>query len=258
VKLSVAKGIQKEAYDAVYLSPHLDDAVLSCGGQICQRSWAGEKVLIVTVTAGDPPSTTLSRFADQLHDRWHLALEAVSARRIEDAAACDLLGADYVHWDLADCIYRQHPDTEEFLYASEEAIFGPIHPAEIDLVAVLSSRISALPTHQQLIVPLAVGHHVDHQLTRKAAERQMPVGLKYYEDYPYAQLPGAVKAVFEVGDAWKRIVIPLTDLALDKKVAAIAAYQSQLSTFFQSRADLKQRVLNYAQQVGGERLWRRV
>ena len=40
-------------YHAIYLAPHLDDAVLSCGGQIFERTARGENVLVVTVMAGD-------------------------------------------------------------------------------------------------------------------------------------------------------------------------------------------------------------
>jgi LmbE family N-acetylglucosaminyl deacetylase len=83
---------------AVYLSPHLDDAALSCGGQIAQQTAAGLPVLIVTLMAGDPPARPLSPFAQQLHTRWQLhdAPTAVAARRAEDTAACRHLAAEYV------------------------------------------------------------------------------------------------------------------------------------------------------------------
>ena len=53
----------------VYLSPHLDDAVLSCGGMIHRQAQAGERVVVVTVCAGDPPPGPLSDFARSLHER---------------------------------------------------------------------------------------------------------------------------------------------------------------------------------------------
>ena len=37
----------------VYLSPHLDDAVLSCGGAIHRAGAAGEAVLVITVFAAE-------------------------------------------------------------------------------------------------------------------------------------------------------------------------------------------------------------
>jgi LmbE family N-acetylglucosaminyl deacetylase len=167
-------------YNTLYLSPHLDDATLSCGGQIHQQTAAGRPVLIVTITAGDPPAVPPSEFAQLLHDRWQLAGEVVAGRRAEDAAACRRLGADYLHWDISDCIYRVDPATGAALYPSVEAIFGPVHPAEAPLVAVLARRMATLPPCGRVIAPLAIGCHVDHQLVRAAAEQWQGNALTYY------------------------------------------------------------------------------
>ena len=51
-------------YPHVYLSPHLDDAVLSCGGLIHRQVVAGQRPLVVTIFAGTPPvDVELSDFA---------------------------------------------------------------------------------------------------------------------------------------------------------------------------------------------------
>ncbi|MBA4379671.1 MAG: PIG-L family deacetylase, partial [Anaerolinea sp.] len=54
----------------IYISPHLDDAVLSCGGLIWEQSHAGTQVEIWTVCTGDPPEGPLSPFAEVLHAEW--------------------------------------------------------------------------------------------------------------------------------------------------------------------------------------------
>ncbi|MEW5987281.1 MAG: PIG-L family deacetylase [Chloroflexota bacterium] len=245
-------------YEAIYLAPHLDDVALSCGGQVYQLTSAGYSVLIVTITAGDPAAVSLSSFAQSLHDRWRLPPEAVVAgRRMEDAAACAVLGADYQHWDGLDAIYRRHPHTGEFFYPSGEAIFGPLSAAEKELVETMAHRLAQLPPAGRVVAPLTVGGHVDHQLTRRAAERCFGDSLLYYEDYPYAQMPGALETVVKGEGSWRPVVVPLTTAALQAKYQAIACYQSQLSTFFRDAADLEAQVGGYAQQVGGERLWQR-
>jgi LmbE family N-acetylglucosaminyl deacetylase len=246
-------------YHALYLSPHLDDAVLSCGGQIAQQTATGLPVLIVTLMAGDPPARPLSAFAQKLHDRWQLdAATAVAARRAEDTAACDLLQADTQHLDIPDCIYRADPATGTAFYNGDGDIFGPIHPADKQLAAELATRFAQLPTAETIYIPLTVGHHVDHQLTRLAAELwPTRTPIFYYEDYPYARREGAVTAALGDPDPWQARVIPLTAEALTRKCAAIAAYQSQVSTFFRDTADLEAQVGDYAAQVGGERLWQR-
>jgi hypothetical protein len=109
-----------------------------------------------------------------------------------------------------------------------------------------------------VFAPLAVGHHVDHLLTKQAAEACFGVnGLAYYEDYPYAQKPGALDTVIPQGaPGWQPQVIALSPEALQAKFKAILAYRSQLSTFFVDRADLERQVGGYAAAVGGERVWR--
>jgi len=245
-------------YDAIYLSPHLDDVALSCGGQIYQRTTAGQQVLIVSITAGDPPAQQLSGYVQSLHERWALASDAVAARRAEDIAACRVLGATWAHWDLPDCIYRYHPETGEPFYQSDADIFGPVHPAELPVVATLQARMAALPAHGALIVPLTLGNHVDHLLTRTAAEAAFGrEALAYYEDYPYAQQADALHQVIPVNEVgWQAEVVPLREEALQAKVRAIGAFVSQLSTFFTDDADLARQVRGFATQVGGERLWR--
>jgi len=245
-------------YDAIYLSPHLDDVTLSCGGQVYQATNAGQRVLIVTITAGDPPQTAVSGYAQSLHDRWELVTDAVAARRAEDKAANAILGADTLHWSLPDCIYRYHPTTGASLYVSDPDIFGEVNPAELPLAASLRDQIVALPAHRQLYLPLTIGHHVDHQLTRLAAEQAFPKAmLCYYEDYPYAQKPGALATVIPAGDpTWQATTVPVTEAAIQAKIAAIAAFKSQFSTFFQDLADLERQIRTFTASVGGERLWR--
>jgi LmbE family N-acetylglucosaminyl deacetylase len=244
-------------YDALYLSPHLDDVAFSCAGQIYQQTLAGAAVLVVTLTTGDPPAEPPSEFARLLHERWELGAAVAAGRRAEDVAACQVIGADYLHWGLLDCIYRVDPDSGRALYPSRDAIFGDVHPAEAPLVAALAGRLAGLPPAGRVVAPLAVGHHVDHQLARAAAERWLGPELWYYEDYPYAQIPGALEEGMAGGEGWQAEIVPISPEALAAKFQAFACYRSQISSFFNSQADLEQQVGAYVYAVGGERLWRR-
>ena len=247
-------------YPHLYLSPHLDDAVLSCGGRIWQQAQAGERVLVVTVFAGPPPpGTPLSPFAQELHARWEHPDNAVTRRQEEDRAALAHLGAEAVHWPYADCIYRQTPDGH-FLCASEEMLWGEIHPAEEGLVAELAARLAALPLARGGVVyaPLGAGHHVDHQIVRRSAEASGHA-LVYYEDFPYAKEPHAVQAA-PGEERWQTELVPLSEEALEAKTSAIACYRSQLSTFWAGEAEMATAVRVFGEWVGGdrpaERYWR--
>ena len=246
-----------DEYDWIYLSPHLDDAALSCGGQIHAATQQGEHVLVVTVTAGDPVAG-VSDYAASLHERWELT-NATEARRQEDLAACAILGADARHWAVPDCIYRVDATGKPF-YVSDADIFGLVAAEEMVLVEQLAAQMRVLPRAGVVVAPLTVGNHVDHQLTRLAAEaafgREM---LLYYEDYPYAQQPGKVAQLIAPDDGgWVAEVVTLDERDLRAKTAAVAAFRSQLSTFFRDQKDLEAQIGGYATLVGGERRWRRL
>lgn len=248
----------KPFYNTIYLSPHLDDVALSCGGQIFSQTAVGQSVLIVTIMAGDPSGEPLSEFASLLHDRWQLAAEVVADRRQEDRAACSVLGADYLHWEIPDCIYRSHPETGQPLYGSRADIFGKIQALETPLIDQLVQQIAGLPETNRMTVPLTVGGHVDHQIVRLAAERVRGAKLIYYEDYPYVQNTATLTELIAVDDeAWQSEVVPVREIDLEARVAAAAAYKSQISTFFNGRADMAQQIKHYVELIGGERLWTR-
>lgn len=246
-----------ERYKAIYLSPHLDDAALSCGGQIFQETAAGNPILIFSPMAGEPAANvTLSDFAKTLHGRWELAQNAVAARRAEDIAACHILGADCLHGEIPDCIYRTDPATGNPLYPSWQAIITTQHPADAETVAQLVQQFKQLPSAEQVYAPLTVGNHVDHRLVRQAAEQLFGTKLRYYEDYPYAAEPQKVTAVLSSNPHhWQTDIVSLSETAVAAKVEAIWAYASQMSTFFNGRVDLEDKIRQYTKQVGGERIY---
>jgi LmbE family N-acetylglucosaminyl deacetylase len=244
-------------YEAIYLSPHLDDAALSCGGQIHQRTAVGQSVLIVSIMTGDPPAGPFSDFAESLHRRWGLAAYAVAAaRQAEDAAACARLGAACIHWPVLDCVYRLDPQSGQPLYPTWPEVITAVHPADQPLIKQLAGQMAALPAADRVFAPLAAGGHADHRIVRAAAESCFGERLVYYEDYPYVADEAALTAVVSPDDpTWRPQVIPLTPADMRAKLAAITAYASQFHTFFTDEADLAQKVGAYADFVGGERVW---
>jgi len=247
----------REWYKSIYLSPHLDDAALSCGGQIFLETANRAPILVVTSMAGEPVANApLSEFARELHQRWDLVRNAVVVRRAEDVVACQILKADHLHWSVPDCIYRFDPETGEPCYPTWESVITTFHPADEAVVDLLAGQLRQLPAADQIYVPLTVGNHVDHRLTRLAAEQVFGESLIYYEDYPYAAEPEAVTAVLTpTPNHWQATTIDLSVTAVRAKVDAIWAYVSQRSTFFATREDLEANIEAHTAQLGGERLW---
>ncbi len=237
----------------IYLSPHLDDAILSCGGLIWQQVQAGEVVEVWNLCAGDPPDGPLTPFAGQLHQRWQTGPQAVCIRRSEDRAACAVLGAAPRYFDLPDCIYRRLPDGAPLVH-SETDIFCPPLAAEQPVIAGLAGQLAeALPAGAQLVCPLTLGGHRDHRLGRAAAET-LRRPLAYYADYPYA-----VQAGVEVGAllpaAARAEAYPVSTAALAAWQRSVAAYRSQISTFWNGEQAMCAALEDYWRKGGGAQLW---
>ena len=247
----------------IYLSPHFDDVALSCGGLVWEQTHAGQQVSIWTICAGDTPEEPLTPFAAALHDRWQTGQEAARQRRAEDVAACERLGAAFHHFSLPDCIYRRIPGvvpgTDFHLYVSEESLFGPIHPAETGLIQALSAELEqALPEGVELVSPLALGGHVDHRLVFAAA-RLLKRPLWYYADYPYSRQDERLLDQLQQA-GWKPFLFPVSESGRQAWVQSVAAYASQISTFWPDLTAMQADIYAYCQKMGdgacGVRLWR--
>lgn len=167
----------------IYLSPHLDDAVLSAGGLIFEQTQSGTPVQIWTFMCGYAPTGAVSPFAEELHKQWGFvdAEETTRMRREEDRRAAAAVGASVQHFDFLDCIYRRSA-SGEWLY-SEIAI--PPRPEDADIPKRIAEAISAqLQLDDVLVAQLSVGSHVDHVLVRQAAEL-LERPLVYDIDIPY-------------------------------------------------------------------------
>jgi LmbE family N-acetylglucosaminyl deacetylase len=240
----------------IYLSPHFDDVALSCGGLVWEQGQAGEDIQVWTICAGDPPPGPLSPFAAYLHTRWQTGPNAPGERRAEDLAACRAMGAKPRHFDLPDCIYRRSPDQAAHLYTSEHDIFGPIHPQEQGLIAQQAEDLARhLPARATVVCPLTLGGHVDHRLTRAALEKTGR-SLWYYADYPYVlNRAPELEALRQSG--WTCESFPVSEAGLEAWIASVAAYTSQVSTFWPDVTHMRSSLRSYWQsEASGVNLWR--
>ncbi|MFK7801195.1 MAG: PIG-L deacetylase family protein [Anaerolineae bacterium] len=253
----------------IFLSPHYDDAVYSCGGTLASLTAAGESVTVLTICAGSPPTDQLSWFAEQLHERWGLsdpkAVETmIKIRRQEDQNALQLVGAQSHYLQVPDCIYRRGGERNRWLYAREETLFGKLNGLEDGLISDIArslisftNQISDDPDNEvRVISPLAIGNHVDHQLVRYAAERAFGAEtLTFYQDFPYILNRDQI-VTYEDSADWQSNIVYLDESAIDNKVAAITAYESQISTFWENKQALDKEVREFVRGWGnGEVYW---
>jgi LmbE family N-acetylglucosaminyl deacetylase len=235
----------------IYISSHLDDVILSAGGLIYEQTQSGMDVEIWTLMCGFPPTEELSSFAQALHTQWGIptAFEVTTARRAEDVKAAGIVGAKTVHFDFLDCIYRRGKNGD-WLYSN---VFVPPHVEEEDLPARIAESISIrLKPTDQLVCQFGLGSHVDHVHVRRAVELlQCPV--LYYADIPY--LFNSPEELAQKTAGMKEKIYRITDSGLRSWQDAITAYQSQISSLFDSPEGMQDKIQQYWSEYIGIRLW---
>jgi LmbE family N-acetylglucosaminyl deacetylase len=243
----------------IFLSPHLDDIAFSCGGLVWEMVNQGASVEIWTICAGEPAESDLSPLAIKLHESWGLGLDAVRIRREEDLEACSNLGAEPRHFQYLDCIYRKSI-SGGFIYKNGSDIFGGLDQEEGDLITDLSRLLlDELPEEPNLVAPLGIGNHVDHQLTRKAANR-LDLPLQFYADYPYAREREGQEILNFMASSgeWQSENYPISPEGLENWFLAANTYRSQISTFWEGEDVLRSEIEAFSERMGGVKLWNTV
>lgn len=236
----------------IYISPHLDDAVLSAGGFIFEQTQNGIPVEIWTIVCGYPPPGELTPFAQVIHYQWgtETAEETVNLRRAEDVKAAQIVGAKPVHFDVPDCIYRRGPDGKP-LYLD---IFVQPHEAEAHLPEQFAQMlVPRLQPDDQVICQLGIGGHVDHILVRQAVEK-LERPLWYVADAPYVFKYPEELAPHTAG--MEECLYPITEAGLEAWIEAALAYKSQLSSLFDSTEQMKEDFRSSWAERGGVLFWK--
>jgi LmbE family N-acetylglucosaminyl deacetylase len=281
----------------VFVSPHPDDAALSCGGLIAKLRERGEPVTIVTVFCGPGSLARLtpyqrlalgfgSREKRQPGDDADLAEPApvnggagagavstpeqvMAVRRAEDESFARIVGASIVLLKLPDAVFRGYEGDGELLGEPR-----PDDPAPIEQLRAVLAGLAP----DALYLPFAIGGHVDHRQTRRAAMALLAAPgspylyrARFYEDFPYALTTGFERLeqldpeILPSLPAGVGLIPEYSDMAdlLDRKLAGLRAYDSQLGRLFGGDNPMASDVRQQARRVGelggvgpSERYWR--
>lgn len=226
----------------LFLSPHHDDAIYSCGGTIYELVQQGHEVTILTLMAGIPdepiPDTPVLR---DNHQRWDRGQHPLMVRRKEDELAADILGANVQHLDLLDCIYRVADG--EALYPSEDSLWKNIHPHDPVIHQLAAVE---LPEADSIYAPLGVGEHVDHLIVRNWAwelTQKSDFPVKFYTEYPYLRSVKSVELAYQTFPTDLRTEqFIFSEIAMQHKIRAMTAYTSQIKSFWSSQAAIANEV----------------
>jgi SAM-dependent methyltransferase len=217
----------------LFLSPHLDDAVLSCGIFLERLKGAKKKVEVTSVfTSGDNPPYSPQAKSFLKACGYRDATKLFRDRKREDAAAMKFYKAGLKHLGFVDAAWRRN-EKGKLVYKSQEMQFsGQISEEDGRLQAGLGQKISeGLIERGRVAVfaPLGIGGHVDHLIVRQAAEKQN-LPTFFWEDFPYNKDSRILWEFFLNNKGFK----PALALSNNKgnKNKAIGLYRSQIKVLF--------------------------
>lgn len=236
------------------ISPHLDDAAFSAGGTLAALSASGAAVTVATVFTATVPSPTGFALACQTDKGIAPEADYMALRREEDAAACEVLGAEAVWLGLPEAPHRG--------YHTAGALFSDIHTGDErtwrDVLVALRALVEARRPDVVLSCQ-GLGGHVDHRhVVRAVAALADATGcpVAWWRDTPYAMRQPDAAPAGDLPAGLLPLAIPLAEAHLAAKLDACAAYATQLPYQFARDADgdpadlVRQRMAAFAREEG--------
>jgi LmbE family N-acetylglucosaminyl deacetylase len=242
--------------DVLYISPHSDDVAFSASARLARDVRAGRRVAVLTLfdaTGANVGSTARDEATRAFFD---------PRRRDEDQEFAACFGVELLRLDLPDFICR-HPDAD--LRRVPDALSDAALSADAPWVAPIYARIEATLAAgvSELVGPLGVGHHVDHQLafgaTRAVARAHPELQVRFYEDIPYAFWRNQLALRLDETRVAPDDRVEGADVA-DTKVKAIHCYRTQWPQIYPTLELWREAFAGYAhaqhEALPFERTWR--
>jgi len=187
--------------------------------------------------------------------------DTMAKRRLEDERFAAFAEAAIIWLDLPDAVFRGYEGDDELLGLPRRDDEPPV-----DLLRREIARLEP----QRIYLPLGIGGHVDHQLTRDAgiallhdARRWVMPGpdyagmIAFYEDFPYAywedfgrleDMPGGSLAGIPADISLTAEFADISD-QVERKIRGIALYESQIDRLFTDGRSMGDAVRSYAAKV---------
>lgn len=170
----------KKTVPLLVVSPHIDDAVFSCGGRLALAAGQGTPALVVNV------------FTDFTPDPAHPLPPARAFTYLGEGRLAEEENArKVIPFETAALGFKDAALRHKRYRAPWNLFAGTVDTALAQAIADKLDALLAGIAPARILFPLGVGLHVDHLAVHAAAFRlKTPADIAFYEDLPYAYLPG--------------------------------------------------------------------
>lgn len=186
-----------------FISPHLDDAILSCGDLISSLAGKVNITVVNVFTEVSPLPNTLSAKAFLKQCGRSDASELFKERRIEDKKVFDSIGVQVRNLGFIDAQWRKK---DKFNFIQKKLAFilpelvhvyptyrwhiidGKISQLDADMMNKIKIDILDIvgsDRNSLVFCPIAIGGNVDHQIVRDCCLDIFDKNLILWSDFPY-------------------------------------------------------------------------
>ncbi len=280
--LSIFPAIEAKQYDHIFVSPHLDDVVFSCGGLISKLIHENSSVLVITFYSKQPPNSELTKKQMKFSD--------YEIRLVEDSLALSYLKVDFQYLDLEERLYIAPPLKRilDVFKSPDEGVKGYFRQENISEIC---KEIVRDNPSSKIYFPIGAGNHYDHTeifysvlqelnalntgqiyfyedayvlfgngirkkhpvvgailySNRNAPNRSslqyMIMGMVINSAIDISTIENDLKSMVQQYD-WQYEKIKLTDKDIERKLVAMSEYRTQVNSFG-GIARMKKAILKY-------------
>lgn len=183
-----------------FISPHLDDAIFSCGDLI---SYLAKKTTVYIVTIFTDAGVGPYSYSAKIHVKrcgFKDIKKLFYARKMEDISAMEKLGVEFKHLGLIEAQLRKNPKMKYFQRLMTNiipeaahvypvyrwhVINGKISHKDLKTLDLVIKKLKSLIGNDSFVFcPLAVGNHVDHVIVRNCCIEAFK-NVILWSDFPY-------------------------------------------------------------------------
>ena len=230
---------------ALFVSPHLDDAVFSAGGTLAwlarEPDW---KITVWTVFTASVPDPRGFALRCQTDKGIPAGVDYMALRRAEDHVAATLLGTnldDWRHGPFAEAPHRG--------YDSPAALFAGERPGD-DVWRNVAGELRGLADALRpdlVFAPQGLGSHVDHLQVIRAvlAVDELAARTLWWRDTPYAirELDVGPSALLPASLGERSVALPPDVFKM--KARSASAYTSQVRFQFGGTQEVFRKLLDF-------------
>lgn len=220
------------------LSPHFDDAMLSCGEYILQEVKKNRRVIILNIFTNFASKTQTKFVSKQLKKIGLTPNEYKKLREAEDQKAWKNISVVIKNLNYTDAGFRTEKNKPT--YPTAQQLFSKkLNSQENKIIQDLSLQLSCLTKKikiTNIVLPIGVGDHIDHIIVKRAAEKAWNINqLCYYLDQPYFIKRRLHKLIQLILKLFFRVHILRSSI---QKTKRLEKYKSQIAVLFKKNETL--------------------